>query len=95
MNSNSSNLRKITLIIQNMQNTSGFGGDQINGGLIVFKLDMFPSDLFLSVLFLLNAENVLIEEILQGFISVVDTQLFKTVQVEILWKKTNKQLISK
>ena len=37
-------------------------------------------------------KNTLIEELLQFFITIVDTKLFKTVHLEIFWKGTTRTM---
>ena len=50
--------------------------------LIVLELDVLPDDVFFNVLLLFHLEHLLIKCLLKFFISVVDAELFKRVQVE-------------
>ena len=79
-----SNLWEVALIIQNVYNSMRLSGYQINGVLIIRELDLFPVDLFSDIFLLFQSENMFIEVILESFVRIVDTQLFKAVHFEVL-----------
>lgn len=57
--------------------------DEINAGLEVHaKINEFPLNSLLLVLFLLQHKHVVIEELLQLLIGEVDTELLKAVELE-------------
>lgn len=45
------------------------------------EVDEFPLNTLLLVFFLFQNEHVVVEELLKPFIGVVDTQLFKAVEL--------------
>jgi len=54
--------------------------NQVNAGLQVHaEVDKLPLDAFLLVLFLLEDEHVMVEELLQALVGVVDAQLLERV----------------
>lgn len=88
---NTSYLWEVALIIKDVQDSRGLGGDEVNGGLVVLEGDVLPADLLLGVLLLLQLEDVLVKEVLQRLIGVVDAQLLKAVVVEVLQEKHQTQ----
>ena len=83
-------LWKVALIIQYMQNTGWFTGNEIYDWLVVLVIYVSPFYLLLGILLLLQSEDVLVKEELQSLVGVVDTQLFKTVDMEVLqWEEKN------
>jgi hypothetical protein len=54
------------------------------------EINKFPLNAFFLVLFLLQDEHVMIEELLQALVGVVDAQLFKCVE---LFSHTNKIIL--
>ena len=57
--------------------------DKIEGSLKIHtEVDEFPVNTFLLVFFLFKNEHVVVEELLETFVSVVDAQLFEGVEVE-------------
>lgn len=70
-----------------MQNSSWLGGYKVNDRLVVFEINVLPFNFLFGVLFLLQLKDVLVEEVLQCFIGIVDTQLFKAVVMEVLQKE--------
>lgn len=77
-------LRKIAVIIQNVQNTRWFCCNEVNCRLVVLELNVLPANLLFCVLLLLQLKDVLVEKVLQGLVSKIYTQLFKTVQMKVL-----------
>lgn len=67
-----------------MQDPCRFGSNEVNDWLVVLKLDVLPFNLLLYVFFLLQLENVLIEEVLKRLICIVDAKLLKTIVMEVL-----------
>ena len=87
-------LWKVALIVQDVQDSRGLGGDEVDGGLVVLEVDVLPADLLLGVLLLFQLEDVLVEEILQCLVGIVDAQLLKAVVVEVLQEEDNAQVNS-
>ena len=87
-------LWKVALIVEDVQDSCGLGGDEVDGGLVVLEVDVLPADLLLGVLLLLQLEDVLVEEVLQCLIGIVDAQLLKAVVVEVLQEEDNAQVNS-
>lgn len=79
-----SSFRKIAFIVQDMDYTHGFLSNQVDGGLIVVIGDVRPVDSFLSIFLLLDGEYVLVEIELQCLVRIVDAQLLKAVDLEVL-----------
>lgn len=67
-----------------MQDPCRFGSNEVNDWLVVLKLDVLPFNLLLYVFFLLQLENVLIEEELKRLICIVDAKLLKAIVMEVL-----------
>ena len=78
------NLWEITLIVQNMQDSCWFTGNEVYHRLVVLVIYIQPINFLFCILLLFQSENMLVEEKLEGLIGIVDTQLLKTVGVEIL-----------
>ena len=58
--------------------------NKLNAGLQVHtEVNELPDNTLLLVLFLLQYKHVMVEELLQTLVSVVDEQLFKSVQLQI------------
>lgn len=72
-----SHLWKLAFLINQWNDIHGFCTNQIQGILIVNKLNMFPVDSFIIILLLFHFENVLDKELLKVLIGIVDTQLLK------------------
>ncbi|KAI3485216.1 hypothetical protein L1887_51501 [Cichorium endivia] len=74
------------LFIEARENADGSGGlDEINGGLeIEAKVDKVPLDVLARVLFLLEHEHVVVEELLELLVGVVDAELLEAVDLEDL-----------
>ena len=53
--------------------------NQVNSTLIIYKFNLLPFDVFLSVLFLFHSEHVLIELLLKFFIGIVNAKLLKAI----------------
>ena len=51
--------------------------------MIVAKFNELPVDFFANIFFLLQLENVLVELLLQLFVRVINTELFKRVFLEM------------
>ena len=67
-----------------MEDSAGFAGDEVDGGLVVVEGDVLPGDAFLLILLLLQLEDVFVEVILQVLIRVVNAHLLKAVLQEVL-----------
>jgi hypothetical protein len=59
--------------------------------LVVLKLDILPSDVLFDILLLLHLEHLLVKNLLQFFVCVVDTELFKGIILEYFKAKYVKQ----
>ena len=81
-------LWEVALVVQDVEDAGGLGGNEVDGGLVVGEVDVLPADLLLAVLGLLQPEDVLVEEVLQRLVGVVDAQLLEAVHLEILHKTT-------
>lgn len=55
-------LRKATFVVEDDENSGGFAGEEVDDGLVVLELDGRPVNVLFGVLFLLQSENVLVEE---------------------------------
>lgn len=66
-------LRKVALVVQQVQDAGGLAGDQVDGRLVVAEVDMLPGDPLLAVFALLQLEDVLVEVELQRLVGIVDT----------------------
>ena len=56
--------------------------NEINASLQIHsKVDEFPLNTFLFIFFLFQDEHVMVKELLKPFVGVVDTQLFKAVEL--------------
>ena len=67
-----------------MQDSGWFTGNQVYDRLIVLVIYIRPVYLLLRILLLFQSEDMLVKEELQRLVGIVDTQLLKTVRVEIL-----------
>ena len=56
--------------------------DEVDRELVVLKFDVLPDDVFFYIFFLLYVEHLLVEDLLQLFISVVYAQLFKWIYLK-------------
>jgi len=56
--------------------------NQIYGVLIVLELYILPHNVLLDVFFLLHVKHLLIENLLQFFVSVIDAKLLKRVHIK-------------
>ncbi len=52
---------EVGLVVEQVQDTDGLLGDQVDDGLIVRVADVLPLDLLLGVFLLFQLENVLVE----------------------------------
>ena len=79
-------LRKVALIVQYVDDSLRFLSDQINGWLVVVKLNNCPVNSLTCILRLLQFEDVLVEVKLKRFVRIIYAQLFKAVYYKILFK---------
>lgn len=77
-----SDLWEGALLINKRQYVQRFGGQRVQGALVVLVVDVLPDNVFTGVLLLLQLENVLDEELLQLLVGVVDAQLFEAAAVQ-------------
>jgi hypothetical protein len=59
--------------------------------LIILKFDILPGDILFHVLLLFHLKHLLIENLLQLFIGIIDTQLLKRIRFENFKTKYVKQ----
>jgi len=75
-------LREHALLLKDGQDAHGLL-DQVDAGLQIHtEVDERPLDALLLVLLLLQDEHVMVEELLQTFVGVVDTQLLERIVLE-------------
>lgn len=79
--------RKFTLFVDEGHDVDRSGSNQIENDLVIDEFDMFPGYPFFVVVFLFHLKNVLNEELLEMFISVVDAKLLEAIIVEIFKSK--------
>lgn len=72
-------LWEAALLINEGQQIQRFDGQHVQDLLVVLIVDACPHDVFSSVLFLLQPEHVLDEELLQLLVGKVDAELFEAV----------------
>jgi len=77
----SSNLWKLWLFINERHQVERPDGDEVEGLLVVDKLDVMPVDGLHVVLLLLQLEDVTNEKLLQIFVGIVDTKLEKMINL--------------
>ena len=77
-------LWEVALIVQYVDDSLRFLSDQINGWLVVVKLNNCPVNSLACILRLLQFEDVLVEVKLKRFVRIVYAQLFKAVHYKIL-----------
>ena len=75
--------RKLGFLIQETKNSLSFGLNQVNTILIVNKGDFLDAQAFLFIQILFIFEDPLIEKLLQFFVTVINTELFKTVDSKV------------
>lgn len=80
-------LRKVALLINKCQHVHLFGGQYVEGILVVLVVDVLPNNAFTGVLLLLQLENVPDEELLQLLVGKVDAQLLKAATVQQIQQK--------
>ena len=74
---------KLGFLIQETKNSLSFGLNQVNTILIVNKGDFLDAQAFLFIQILFIFEDPLIEKLLQFFVTVINTELFKTVDSKV------------
>ena len=72
-------LWEVALIVQYVDDSLRFLSDQINGWLVVVKLNNCPVNALACILRLLQFEDMLVEVKLKRFVGIVYAQLFKAV----------------
>ena len=77
----------LAFLIEQIEQTGGFLREEIEASSVVNELYVFPNYSLSHILLLFKLENVLIEIIVQSFVCVVYTELFKTVLPKILKAK--------
>ena len=80
-------LWEVTFVVQNLKDSVRFLVDQIETIGVIGEVDAFPGEFLLRVFLLFQFEDMSIEMKLQGFVGVVNTQLFKTIRREIFETK--------
>ena len=79
-----SDLGEVALVVQQVHDAVGLACDQVDGRLVVVELDVAPGDPLAFVLRLLQPEDVLVEVELEALVRVVDAQLLKPVDAQVL-----------
>ena len=77
-------LRELGLLIYQCEDIHWFLSNHVESCLIVNKSNFLPADSLLAVLFLFHFEDMLHKELLEVFVCIIDTKLFKTVVLKIL-----------
>ena len=72
-----SDLGEVAFLINKSQYVQRFVGEYIQGGLVVFVVNVLPNYVFMGVLLLLQLENMLDKELLQLLIGEIDAELLK------------------
>ena len=75
---------KAALVVQNVNNTVGLLGNEIDARLVVGVVDVLPAYLLPHVLLLLELEDVLVEVELKRLVGVVYAQLLEAVRRKVL-----------
>ena len=75
---------KVALIVQYVDYSLRFLGNQVNGRLVVVELYHCPVNAFTCVFSLFQLEYMFVEIKLQRLVGVVDAQLFKAIHHKIL-----------
>ena len=76
-------LWQLGLFIQETKYSILFGLYQVDAVLVVDKANVFNSESFLDIQFLFILQNPLIEKLLELFVTVIDAELFETVDSEV------------
>ena len=88
-------LWEVALIVQYVDDSLRFLGDQINGWLVIVKLNNCPVNTFTGILRLLQFKDMLVEVKLQRFVGIINAQLFKAVHYKILQTLRKTRLLAR
>ena len=75
--------RQLWFFIEETKNSLSFGLNQVNTILIVNKGNFLDTQAFLFIQILFIFEDPLIEKLLQFFVTIINTELFKTVDSKV------------